>query len=639
MEVREARAGYVVTATPQVPEGYQQTEVGVIPEDWDVVTIADVADKITVGFVGSMAHLFMDNGIPLLRGQNVLQNKLDLTEMRFISAETHKRWKKSALQAGDVVMVRVGYPGTSCVISEELGDANAASLVVVRPARKKLSAQYFSLVINSDFGRRQIESYLVGGAQQVLNTKTAAIFKLPLPAKAEQEAIAEALSDADAFIESLERLLAKKRHLKQGAMQELLTGKRRLPGFSGEWEVKRLGELGSTFGGLTGKTKNDFGHGTARYITFMNIMTNVVIDCGTFESVDVKPVESQNRAAKGDLFFNGSSETPEEVGMCAVLMQEVQDVFLNSFCFGFRFRDGAPADGPYLAYYFRSREGRELLKSLAQGATRYNLSKMALLKVSFPLPSRPEQTAIATILSDMDAELAALEAKLAKARSLKQGMMQELLTGRIRLVQPASNVMPFPEKAQPTPANAGSHNKQINEAVIIGVLSKHFGTENYPLPRKRRVKLTYLLHRYTEGKAEGYLKKAAGPYDPGTKYKGPETIALKNGYVREHHNGSYPGFVASDKIVQAENYFEKWYGSDALAWLEQFKYKKTDELELLTTVDMAMVDLAAECRTINLLSVKAVIAGHPEWVPKLSREIFSDANIERAISVCKDLFG
>lgn len=239
----------------------------------------------------------------------------------------------------------------------------------------------------------------------------------------------------------------------------------------------------------------------------------------------------------------------------------------------------------------------------------------------------------------MDADLAALEAKLAKARSLKQALMQELLTGRIRLVQPASNVMPFPEKAQPTPTSTGSHNKQINEAVIIGVLSKHFGTESYPLPRKRRVKLTYLLHRYTAGKAEGYLKKAAGPYDPGTKYKGPETIALKNGYVREHHNGSFPGFVAGDKIVQAENYFEKWYGSDALAWLEQFKYKKTDELELLTTVDMAMVDLAAEGRTIDLLSVKAVIAGHPEWVPKLSREIFSDANIERAISVCEGLFG
>ena len=94
----------------------------------------------------------------------------------------------------------------------------------------------------------------------------------------------------------------------------------------------------------------------------------------------------------------------------------------------------ALADGLYLAYYFRSREGRELLKSLAQGATRYNLAKTALLKVAFPLPQLPEQTAIAALFADMDAEIAALEAKLVKGRQLKQGMMQELLTGRIRLV-------------------------------------------------------------------------------------------------------------------------------------------------------------------------------------------------------------
>jgi type I restriction enzyme S subunit len=163
-------------------------------------------------------------------------------------------------------------------------------------------------------------------------------------------------------------------------------------------------------------------------------MTNVVIDCGAFESVNVKPTETQNRAAKGDLFFNGSSETPDEVGMCAVLEDEVRNVFLNSFCFGFRLREGPGANGLYLAYYFRSLEGRELLKSLAQGATRYNLSKTSLLALSFPLPTLPEQGAITAVLSDIDVDISALEAKLAKARLLKQGMMQELLTGRIRLV-------------------------------------------------------------------------------------------------------------------------------------------------------------------------------------------------------------
>jgi type I restriction enzyme S subunit len=137
---------------------------------------------------------------------------------------------------------------------------------------------------------------------------------------------------------------------------------------------------------------------------------------------------------KGDLFFNGSSETPEEVGMCAVLVEAVSGVYLNSFCFGFRLHDGAPADGLFLAYFFRSGEGRKLLYSLAQGVTRHNLSKVALMAIEFLMPSLPEQVAIAGVLSDMDAELAALENRREKSRALKQGMIQELLTGRTRLI-------------------------------------------------------------------------------------------------------------------------------------------------------------------------------------------------------------
>ena len=200
-----------------------------------------------------------------------------------------------------------------------------------------------------------------------------------------------------------------------------------------EWDVKTLGDVGSTYGGLTGKTKADFGEGPARYITFMNVMSNVVIDSGIFEQVQVSPTESQNRAKKGDLFFNGSSETPEEVAMCSVLLDEVRDVYLNSFCFGFRFHDGAETDGLFLAYYLRSKEGRELMKSLAQGSTRYNLSKAALLKSSLRLPKLPEQRAIATALSDVDGLLGGLNRLIAKKRDLKQAAMQQLLTGQTRL--------------------------------------------------------------------------------------------------------------------------------------------------------------------------------------------------------------
>jgi type I restriction enzyme S subunit len=283
---------------------------------------------------------------------------------------------------------------------------------------------------------------------------------------------------------------------------------------------------------------------------------------------------------------------------------------------------------------------KDQFKFYAVGTKVSGISKKNIAKISLPVPTYIEQEAIGELLASMDEEMAALERKLSKARQFKQGVMQVLLTGRIRLVKPASNVIPLPTRpAANLPAGRPAHNWQINEAVVIGVLAQRFGSDKMPLGRKRRVKLTYLLHRHAEGRAEGYLKKAAGPYDPNTKYKGPEQIALKNGYVRALRNEKYEGFVAGGKIEQAQRYFEQWYGEAALAWLERFHYRKTDELELLATVDMAMVDLAANGEPADVTSVKRVIAAHPEWLPKLSRELFSDERIAAAIAECQTLFG
>jgi type I restriction enzyme S subunit len=218
-------------------------------------------------------------------------------------------------------------------------------------------------------------------------------------------------------------------------------------------------------------------------------------------------------------------------------------------------------------------------------------------------------------------------------------MMEELLTGRIRLVKSETNVVQFPSKAASVLAAAKSHNWAINEAVVISVLAKSFGSEQWPLGRKRYTKLAYLLHRHVEGQAEGYLKKAAGPYNPATKYKGPEGIALKNGYIQRHSRDQFSGFVAAEKIGEAESYFTKWYGEDVLVWLEQFRLKTNDELELLATVDMAMVDLRKANKAEHLVNVKRVMRDHPEWEAKLSRAMFSDDKVIRAIKSCRQLFG
>ena len=238
----------------------------------------------------------------------------------------------------------------------------------------------------------------------------------------------------DSLIESLEQLIAKKRAIKQGAMYELLTGKRRLPGFKGGWTTRCLGDYGSVYGGLTGKTKQDFGQGEARYVPFMSIMSGVKINVKSLLPVSLAIGETQSPVRAGDLLFNGSSETPEEIAMCSVVDFDQDNVFLNSFSFGFRLSGDNCVDPLFLAYLFRSETGRSIVAHLAQGAIRYNVSKVALLATPFSQPDLIEQKAIAQLFSDLDSEVQALEAKLAKARQVKQGMMQELLTGRIRLV-------------------------------------------------------------------------------------------------------------------------------------------------------------------------------------------------------------
>lgn len=196
---------------------------------------------------------------------------------------------------------------------------------------------------------------------------------------------------------------------------------------------KILGELGFTFAGLSGKTQKDFGRGKA-FIPFMNIMTNGKIDPKFMGLVEIAPNERQNAVQKGDLFFTTSSETPEEVGMTSVLLEEIDECYLNSFCFGFRlfnFDDLLPEFAPYL---FRGNAVRKQIINLGQGYTRFNLPKTELLKkLKLELPSKPEQRKISEILTKADSIIEKTQAAIAKYKVIKQGMLQDLFTRGIDL--------------------------------------------------------------------------------------------------------------------------------------------------------------------------------------------------------------
>ena len=395
-----------------VKEGYKETEIGVFPKDWGLTSAKNLM-KIETGSRNTEHK--SDNGKYLffVRSQQVEH------------IDSYHYDCEAVLTAGDGV-------GTGKVFHYINGKFDAHQRVYVMSQFKDISGRFFYNYFKENFGN-EVAKYTAKSSVDSVRRDMIAEMLIPVPSPEEQQKIAEALSDMDNLISSLEKLIEKKKAIKQGAMQELLTGKKRLSGFSGAWKEFCIGKIGEFYGGLSGKTKNDFNCGNAHYITFLNVLSNVKIDTSMLASVNVKETENQNAVKKGDLFFNTSSETPEEVGMCAVLDEEIENTYLNSFCFGFRMKNNEH-NPIFLSYYLNSSIGRKIMSTLAQGATRYNLSKNNFAETIIELPTKEEQTAIASILSDMDAEITALEQKLTKCQKLKQGMMQQLLTGKIRLI-------------------------------------------------------------------------------------------------------------------------------------------------------------------------------------------------------------
>ena len=196
----------------------------------------------------------------------------------------------------------------------------------------------------------------------------------------------------------------------------------RFKGYTKDWEQRKLGDMGSTFTGLSGKTKEDFGHGDAQFITYMNVFSNPVANLEMTEAVEIDA--KQNRVKKGDVFFTTSSETPEEVGMSCVMPENKDNIYLNSFCFGYRPTEKFDLD--YLAYVLRADSFRKEMKFLAQGISRYNISKNKVMEVSIPIPNLEEQTMVGRYFSTLDHLITLHQRKCEQTKKLKKYMLQKM---------------------------------------------------------------------------------------------------------------------------------------------------------------------------------------------------------------------
>ncbi|MDV7739468.1 restriction endonuclease subunit S [Leuconostoc mesenteroides] len=268
----------------------------------------------------------------------------------------------------------------------------------------------------------KLKSKAETSSQANLNLAKLSELKIVIPNFEEQTSIG-------VFFNKLENLIAQNEHkldllkqLKQAYLQKIFSQELRFAGFSGTWEQRKLGKIGNTFNGLTGKTKEDFGHGDAKFVTYLNVFQNELATLKQLDSVEID--EQQNQVQKGDVFFTTSSETPEEVGMSSVWTYDIKNIYLNSFTFGYR--PTVELDLEYLATMLRSPSVRKKITFLAQGISRYNISKSKMMKIEVPIPNIFEQENIGSLFKQLDNLITLNQKKLNLLKKQKQAYLQKM---------------------------------------------------------------------------------------------------------------------------------------------------------------------------------------------------------------------
>lgn len=544
----------------------------------------------------------------------------------YISSQLYEEYKAkySYPEKGDVLISAAGTLGRTVVFDGRPAYFQDSNIVWLKIDKSQLCNDYLAhyyKVIKWASSEGSTISRLYNGI--ICDTE------ILLPPLEEQAAIAEALSDVDSLISSLQKLIEKEKAIKQGAMQELLTGKKRLPGFSEEWSKQQLGDICNIVNGGTPSTSiAEFWNGKILWCTPTDITS-----CSTkyIYTTESKITESGLKASSATLLPKGA------LLLCSrATIGEVR-IAGNTICTNQGFKSlvvHQNISNEWLYYMVHVLKSNMLEKAI--GSTFLEISKKDLAELDIIVPEFTEQKAIAQVLSDMDSEIEQLEKKLAKYQQIKQGMMQELLTGRIRLVDADRKEQP---KTQILQERQPAHNQHFDDAVMIAGIVNAFYSEKYPLGRKKVQKLLYLVRRKEQADISAFHKKAAGPYADEVRYKGGEPIAQKNKYIQVKRSEKGSRFEKGVQMQQAMAYLQEWGKQADIDWLvSQFQYTSVDELELLATVDMAICDLRREGKEISVASIKGLIRSNKEWRDKLKKTYFRDSDIQRAIKKCQDLF-
>jgi type I restriction enzyme, S subunit len=417
----------------EVKPGYKLTAVGVIPEEWKVSALSDVADIIDPQ---------PDHRTPpeVARGEPYIgisdftdDNSVDWNSSRkIVSAAVDKQAARFQLRRGDIIFGKIGTIGCPKFLPITFSRyVLSANILLIQP---KIEPRFLMAWLESVAVQKTINRDLHSTSQAAFGIHKMRGLLIPQPPPPEQRAIAAALSDVDALLGALERLIAKKHNIKQAAMQQLLTGRTRLPGFRGEWVVKRLGEIADVKTGPFGSSLHES--------DYVRDGTPII----TVEHLGEFGVEHFNLPMVSNVDYHRLRTYMLEIG--DIVFSRVGSVDRNAlirpaeegWLFSGRLLRVRPnrqeAVASYLSHQFHSETFIASVREVAVGQTMASLNTQILKGVPVILPPLPEQIAIAAVLTDLDTELKALKQRLTKTRALKQGIMEELLTGKTRLASP-----------------------------------------------------------------------------------------------------------------------------------------------------------------------------------------------------------
>ena len=422
-----------------VKPGYKQTEIGVIPENWIVRRLSECTKRVGVGLATSVTQYYREDGVPIFRNLNIKPGYLDDSDILYLDPDFANRQESKKIRTGDVLTVHTGYVGISCVVPAKYNNALTFTTLITTTDSNLLLPEFLSIYLNSSFGALEIESLQAGGGRNNLNVNDFVNFRIPLPSIDEQYKIVEYLKEIDRYLELTNQQLAKKKAIKQGAMQELLTGKKRLLGFASEWQTFIFGELfdfipNNAFTRAqmsdNGKVKNiHYGDILTKYGEYVDGNSNAIPYIS--REVDLSRFADRCYLQSGDIIIADTAED-EAVGKALEVVNVNCPILAGQHTL--MCRPKIKFADKFLGYYLNAACYHDQLLPYIVGTKVSSVSKASVAQTKLVVPEYEEQQAIAEILSNMDSEIEALEQKLAKYRQIKQGMMQQLLTGKIRLV-------------------------------------------------------------------------------------------------------------------------------------------------------------------------------------------------------------